>query len=214
MPTLEEIKAKLPSQCKILAVSKLQSSKKILELYQYGQRLFGENYAQEALKKMTEIKKSDVQWHFIGRLQKNKIKQIVGTFELIHSVDSIDLLRAIDQQAANKNLRQKILIQVNLSDETTKGGVPVARISETLAETTKFLNLQVVGLMTMPPLFDDAEKARPYFRQLKSLQADQQKKFQQLTELSMGTSADFWVAASEGATIVRLGTILFGERAR
>jgi PLP dependent protein len=211
MTALNDIQAKLPKTCRILAVSKLQAPEKILQLYQQGQRLFAENYAQEASEKMKIVDKADIEWHFIGRLQKNKVKQVVGRFQLIHSVDSFELAKAIDQQAQNQ---QEILVQVNLAGEASKAGVTEADLAIFLSQCALLSKVKVRGLMTMPPLFSEPEKARPYFQKLKKLQVELSKKFPSLTELSMGTSADFCIAASEGATIVRLGTILFGERVK
>jgi len=207
-----ELQKKLPPSCQIIAVSKLQSVEKILNLYGQGQRHFAENYVQEALKKQSEISKPDICWHFIGRLQKNKAKDVVGKFNMIHSVDQFTLAEAINKQAEKKNLIQKILIQVNLSKEETKGGVDEQGLDQLLEKTQQLKNIQVLGLMTMPPLEEDPEKSRPYFKKLKLLQLKLVKKYPQLKELSMGTSSDYIVAAEEGATFVRLGTILFGER--
>lgn len=197
---------------KILAVSKLQSVQKIQSLHQQGQRLFAENYVQEALEKQVQLSEFAIEWHLIGNLQKNKVKQVVGRFDLIHSVDSLALAQTIDRKASELGLYQKVLLQLNLAGEETKGGLTETEFFSLLPEFQKLSSLRVCGLMTMPPLFDDLEKARPYFRQLKSILNQTQKTIPTCLELSMGTSSDYLVAAEEGATIVRLGTILFGER--
>lgn len=202
---------------KVLAVSKLQPLQKVKALCEKGHTIFGENYVQEALLKQEPLKDYNLQWHFIGSLQKNKVKLVVGKFDLIHSVDSLELARAISNQAQKIKTSQKILLQVNLAQELTKGGFSQESLSEQWSEIIAFPGIEITGLMTMPPLSDDPEDVRAYFRELAGLQKELVKKGpgrHHLHELSMGTSHDFHVAIEEGATIVRLGTILFGERPR
>jgi pyridoxal phosphate enzyme (YggS family) len=206
--SLETVLKTLPPSTKIVAVSKKQSEKKIRELFDQGQRIFAENYVQEALLKQFILEYLiGAEWHFIGNLQKNKVKLIVGKFALIHSVDSLELAELIGKKSAEAGLTQKILLQINLAEEATKGGFSKSEFLEKIDSIKKIPGIQVTGLMTMPPLFENPEEAKPYFSELKSL-ADQHN----LKELSMGTSTDFQVAAKCGATLVRLGTILFGER--
>ena len=212
MTALSEIQTLLPQSCKIVAVSKLQPIAKMRELYSQGQRDFAENYVQEALPKLEELSPLDIQWHFIGRLQRNKVKFVVGSFFLIHSVDTLALAQEINSQAKEKKIQQKILLQVNLSGEETKGGWNRKQLAQDFEALRQLENLEVSGLMTMPPLFPDPEQTRPFFRDLKNLRDELQKSVPCCRELSMGTSADYQVAASEGATLIRLGTILFGER--
>lgn len=212
--------ADLQRQCapaRILAVSKLQPIDKIRSLYDLGQREFGENYVQEANQKMDALQDlKDLKWHLIGHLQKNKVKVSVGRFDLIHSVDSMELAQAINRQAESLSLTQKILLEVNLADESSKTGFSLEQLKKDFPALCALKNVRIEGLMTMPPLSESAELARPYFRELKKLQMDLKSISPSQTllpELSMGTSGDFAVALQEGATIVRLGTILFGERA-
>lgn len=200
------------SQTEILAVSKLQPVEKIRALYNLGQKKFAENYVQEAIAKQIELKDLDIEWHFIGSLQTNKVKFVVGQFALIHSVDSLKLAQAIDKHAGKSQIIQKILLQVNLAAEETKGGFSIKEIETLLPALLDLKNIEVAGLMTMPPLFEDAKKARPYFRELKQLRDKLKTTGHPLNILSMGTSSDYLVAASESASIVRLGTILFGDR--
>jgi len=207
-----KVKSTLPKNCQIIAVSKLQPSEKIIEVYKLGQRHFAENYVQEAVKKISDVNKEDICWHFIGSLQKNKVKDVVGRFEFIHSIDNLALAETIQKYAQKLNLTQKIFIQVNLSLEKTKGGVYKEDLSHLIEAISKLQNIKIVGLMTMPPLNIDTENTRIFFQKLKKLQIVLNKKFPDLTELSMGTSSDYLVAAEEGATFVRLGTILFGDR--
>jgi len=209
---LEVLRKELPTTCQILAVSKLQAAEKIRELWSQGQVRFAENYVQEALEKQEQLRDLKIEWHFIGRLQKNKVKLVVGNFELIHSVDSFELAKAINEAAQKLGKRQKILIQLNLAQEQSKGGLPSEELPEVLNQIKALNNIQVIGLMTMPPLFENAEDSRPYFIQLRSLLEQQKINFPSLQILSMGTSSDFRVAAESGSTLVRLGTILFGER--
>jgi pyridoxal phosphate enzyme (YggS family) len=191
----------------LVAVSKLQSTEKILNLYAKGQRIFAENYVQEALKKMEELKGYEIEWHFIGNLQKNKVKSIVNKFALIQSIDDLKVATKLNDYCHQLNIVQNILIQVNIADEISKSGVKKEELTSFVEEIKKLKNLNCQGLMAMPPLFDDPEKVRPYFRELKNLAKDFQ-----LKELSMGTSHDYLIAIQEGATLIRLGTTLFGPR--
>ncbi|WP_413289933.1 YggS family pyridoxal phosphate-dependent enzyme [Bdellovibrio sp. HCB337] len=202
---------------KLIAVSKLQPIEKIRRLHSAGHNIFAENYVQEALLKQDTLKDLDIEWHFIGTLQKNKVKMVVGKFVLVHSVDSFELARAISNYAEKIKTTQKVLIQVNLAQEITKGGFDGESLLKVWSEITALPGIEITGLMTMPPLTDDPEDVRPYFRQLRELQTELLKQGagrHPLHELSMGTSHDYHVAIEEGATIVRLGTILFGERPR
>lgn len=205
------------SPAKILAVSKLQPAEKIRWLYSQGQRLFGENYVQEALEKQEALSDlPDIQWHLIGHLQKNKAKMVVGRFYLIHSVDSLELAQVLSRQCEQKKLEQNILIQVNLAEEESKEGFSRQTLQAHWPELTKLPHLHIFGLMTMPPLTETGVEVRPYFVELRELcehlKATTNLNTHPMSELSMGTSHDYSVAAEEGATIVRLGTILFGER--
>ena len=202
---------------KLVAVSKLQPSAKILELYNQGQRRFGENYVQEALEKIDQLKAfKQIEWHFIGHLQKNKVKSVIGKFYLIHSVDSIELAEVMSRQCVLKGISQNVLLQINLSQEQSKGGLEKTMIIERWHELQKLPNLKICGLMTMPPLTETGEEVRHYFNELKELLELLKNKtditIHPMSELSMGTSHDYPVAIAEGATIIRLGTILFGER--
>ena len=212
---LEQVFCKLKScnpQTKVLAVSKLQSAQKIQDLFQKGQRLFGENYVQEALEKKAQLANLPIQWHFIGSLQKNKVKHLLGQFHLIHSVDSFELADIINRKAQEKGLRQSILLQINLAEEKTKGGFLPQNFQSQLPQLASLSSLKICGLMTMPPLFSDPNQARPFFKSLKIMFDRLKPHFPDLQELSMGTSSDYLVAAEEGATLVRLGTVLFGKR--
>jgi pyridoxal phosphate enzyme (YggS family) len=202
----------LPSSARILAVSKLQDAKRIRTLHQEGQKDFGENYVQEALAKQTTLADLPLSWHFIGHLQKNKVKDIVGRFSLIHSVDSLGLAEIIDRKSAEKSMRQKILLQMNLAGEATKGGFSESDLDRDWSALKAMPNLEIAGLMTMPPLFGEVEQTRPFFKQLRKIRDRLATELPSIRELSMGTSHDYRVAADEGATWLRLGTILFGER--
>lgn len=202
---------------KLLAVSKLQPVEKIRDLYSQGQRRFGENYVQEALDKQEALSDlADIEWHLIGHLQKNKAKYVVGKFHLIHSVESLELAQVLSRQCESKNVQQNILIQVNLAHEETKSGFDKADVLKAWSELIRLPNLHIMGLMTMPPLTETGSEVRHYFTELRELRDELKKQTDTaahpMTELSMGTSHDYRVAIEEGATIVRLGTILFGER--
>lgn len=200
----------------ILAVSKLQPVEKILQLHKTGQKNFGENYVQEALFKMEELTSYNLQWHLIGHLQKNKVKFAVGRFSLIHSVDSIELAEKINTEAESQGLKQKILLQINQAEETRKTGFQPDTFMKSWPLLEKLGSLEICGLMCLPPLLKDAEDTRPYFRslreQLQELRKMADLNSHPLDQLSMGTSHDYEVAVEEGSTIIRLGTLLFGER--
>lgn len=207
---------------RLLAVSKLQSPQKIKKLFELGQRDFGENYVQEALQKQKlfadEGTYKELRWHFIGHLQSNKVKDIAGKFELIHSVDSVKLASKINEYLRGKssNIVQKILLQINLSKEETKSGFNGQTIYDDFPTLSKLENVQICGLMTLPPLQNEPAQNRTYFQQLRQIQENLNKIIlepkKRLIELSMGTSHDFHIALEEGATIIRVGTLLFGSR--
>lgn len=202
----------------LLAVSKMQPVEKIQWLYEKGQIDFGENYVQEALKKIDHFRTATpkIQWHLIGHLQKNKVKSVVGLFELIHSVDSVELAEKINLEMGKKNPghKQKILLQINQGAEDSKTGFTEDSLELNWPRIKKMESIEVHGLMSLPPLHENPEQTRPYFKKLKKdLQRLQNDRGQHpLNQLSMGTSQDFLIAIEEGATIVRVGTLLFGER--
>ncbi|MBW1708356.1 MAG: YggS family pyridoxal phosphate-dependent enzyme [Deltaproteobacteria bacterium] len=198
-----------PADVQLVAVTKTLPSETIHAALEAGLKVFGENYIQEARAKIEEIGPS-ASWHFIGHLQTNKAKYAVKLFDLIHSVDSLKLARELDKRAESINRRIPILIQVNISEEESKSGVDKAYTADLAAQACELPNLEVRGLMTMPPFFDQPEKARPYFKALREVQ---ESIGSPLTELSMGMSGDFEVAIEEGATIIRVGTAIFGPRA-
>lgn len=206
---LNSIQKNLKPNQKILAVSKLQPVDKIKKLYTEGQVDFGENYVQEALGKIEELKDLKINWHLIGPLQKNKIKYLKNHFAYIHSVNSLETAQIISAQAEKINYVQKVFIQVNISNEESKSGFTVEEFKTKWTELSQLKHIKVVGLMTMPPLQNEPEQNQPIFKALKDL-ADQFK----LSELSMGTSHDYETALKEGATWIRLGTVLFGERTK
>ncbi len=198
---------------KLVAVSKHQDLSRILRARSQGCRDFGENYVQELLRKADVVE--DANWHFIGTLQTNKVRRLLPKVSLIHTMDRVNLAREIDKRAAVSGRRIPCLIQVNIGKEKQKGGVvPEEAISLALA-VERFEWIDLRGLMTVPPLGPDAESSRPWFRRLRGLRdAMADALGRPLPELSMGMSADFEVAIEEGATLVRVGTALFGPRAR
>ena len=199
-----------PQGVRLVTVSKTFPAKKIQEAARAGAMIFGENYVQEARAKMADLADLYLEWHFIGRLQTNKAKDVVQGFSLIHSVDRIKLAQEINRRAKSK---VAILIQVKLADEATKGGVDEAGTLELLREASGLENIEVQGFMVMPPFFDQPERARPYFRRLAGLAREARDKTGlALPELSMGMSGDFEVAVEEGATLVRVGSAIFGAR--
>lgn len=205
-----------PEDIRLVAVSKTVPPDRIRQAIEAGATTFGENYIQEAREKIQALADLQVSWHFIGHLQSNKAKYAVKLFDMIHSVDSIKLAREIDKQAAKIGKIQPILIQVNISEELTKSGTAPENTFELVTEANRLEHVSVKGLMTMPPFFDDPERARPYFRALFDLRRrirDVLHSEIALPELSMGMTGDFEAAIAEGATMVRIGTAIFGKRA-
>ena len=191
----------------LLAVSKLQPIEKIKSLADQGQIHFGENYVQEALEKIETLQELHLQWHLIGPLQKNKVKYLKNNFAYIHSVDSLALAELLSAKCSLINYRQKIFIQVNLAAESSKSGFSDEELVKQWTQLKSLPFLEIVGLMTMPPLENSSEKNRVYFRKLKTLGTQLN-----LHEFSMGTSQDYRIALEEGATWIRIGTVLFGDR--
>ncbi|MDY7030601.1 MAG: YggS family pyridoxal phosphate-dependent enzyme, partial [Thermodesulfobacteriota bacterium] len=174
----------------------------------------GENYVQEAKQKIEKFGQQ-VQWHMIGHLQTNKVKSAVNLFHMIQAVDRIEVAREINKRGVNLGKKISVLIQVNISQEDSKSGVEKERVVSLVSEIADLTHIQVKGLMTMPPFFADPEEARPYFKSLRKLRDEiERERFQDtsMRELSMGMSNDFEVAIQEGATLVRVGTAIFGER--
>jgi len=200
-----------PAQVRLVAVSKTVPVERIREAVAAGQRLFGENYLQEARGKIEALGET-ASWHFIGHLQSNKAKAAVALFELIHGVDRLKLAAALEAAAAQIGKVQEILIQVNLAAEASKSGAAPEAAAGLLREISRLPHLRVRGLMTMPP-FLDPEAVRPYFRALRELRDHlRDSSGLPLPELSMGMSGDYEVAVEEGATLVRVGTAIFGSR--
>jgi pyridoxal phosphate enzyme (YggS family) len=204
-----------PADIRLVAVTKKIPEKKIIEAIEAGADILGENFIQEARKKTDNLSSYNVSWHFIGHLQSNKAKYAVRMFDLIHTVDSMKLALEINKQAEKINKIQNILIQVNISGELSKSGVEPGKAMNLLKEISRLKNLSVKGLMGMPPYFSNPEKARPFFASLRKLQESIKKEdipgiF--MKELSMGMTGDFEAAIEEGATLVRIGTAIFGKR--
>ena len=204
-----------PDSIRLISVSKQVSSGKIIEAYQAGSKCFGENKVQEAVSKIEEVKTQDISWHFIGHLQKNKIKYLDSRFELIHSIDSLSLAEKISTYFEGQNQRQAVLLQVNVSGEEAKFGMTPAQLEDQLSSFGQLKGIQVQGLMTIPPQNPEAENSRQYFSALRVLRD----KFQamniegvELKELSMGMTNDYLIAVEEGATLVRVGNAIFGQR--
>jgi pyridoxal phosphate enzyme (YggS family) len=198
---------------RIVAVTKTRGPEAVRAAVAAGLTDIGENRVQEALQKQELLVGLPIAWHLIGSLQRNKARQAVGRFVLIHSVDRGDLSAELDRRAAADAL-QPILVQVNCSDEPQKGGVEPRELPALLEALARLEHLEVRGLMTMSALTDDAAEQRRAFRRLRELQGAAVQSGFRLPELSMGMSGDFPVAVEEGATMIRLGTVLFGERDR
>jgi len=203
-----------PDTVRLVAVSKTKPAAMIEMAAVAGQRLFGESYAQEFAAKADEVQQP-VEWHFIGGLQTNKVKYLAGKVNLIHSVDRLALAEEINRQWAKIDQVVNILIQLNLGEEESKSGTGEANLEELLRRVAELPHLRIRGLMALPPCLADPEEVRPFFRRLRQL-ADMMTKRNipgvEMAELSMGMSHDFEVAIEEGATLVRVGAAIFGER--
>lgn len=203
-----------PKEVTLIAVSKTKPVEMIEEAIEAGARVFGENKVQELCDKYEQLPK-DLHWHLIGHLQRNKVKYIVDKAELIHSVDSMKLAEEISKEALKKNVEVNILIEVNVAEEESKFGVSVEETFALVEEIAKLPGIHIQGLMTIAPYTDDPEENRPVFRTLKKLAVDIKKKNIDnvcMDVLSMGMTGDYQVAVEEGATLVRVGTGIFGER--
>jgi pyridoxal phosphate enzyme (YggS family) len=205
-----------PADIRLVAVSKTFGPDRIRAAAAAGQLDFGENKVQEALAKMPALADLPLRWHLIGHLQSNKARKAVGPFALLQSVDSLDLLLRLDRIAAETGRQVDVLVQLDLAGEPTKFGLPPGELDGVLDAARNLEHARVRGLMLLPPWFDDPEQARPYFRRLREIrdrQLDRGVPPELLRDLSMGMSHDFEVAVAEGATIVRVGTAIFGRRA-
>ncbi|MEG2004630.1 MAG: YggS family pyridoxal phosphate-dependent enzyme [Bilophila sp.] len=202
-----------PEDTRLIAVSKLHPAEAIAAAATFGQRVFGENYVQEALAKQDELAGKDVEWHFIGHVQTNKAKDVSGRFTLIHTVDSLKFAETLARRLPETVARQGVLLQVNIGDEPQKAGVAIADLPALAEAVFALPQLEVRGLMCLPPVFDAGEGARPYFARLRELRdALEARLGVALPELSMGMSGDCSQAVEEGATLVRVGTDIFGPR--
>lgn len=199
---------------KLIAVSKTKPDEEILAVYHQGQRLFGENKVQEMCGKSERLPE-DIKWHLIGHLQQNKVKRAVKTAAMIHSVDSAALAQTISKEAEKLGIVIPVLAEVNIAEEESKFGISGENVEEFLREISTMPGILIKGLMTVAPYVDDPEENRPVFRRLKEICVDiNNKRINNiyLSELSMGMTNDFEVAIEEGATFVRVGTAIFGER--
>lgn len=203
-----------PKEVTLIAVSKTKPVAMLEEIYAAGMRQFGENKVQELTSK-EEVMPKDINWHMIGHLQTNKIKYIVDKVALIHSVDSVKLAAAIDKEAKKKNVICDVLLEVNIAEEESKFGFTAEDVIPALDELKEFTNIRIRGLMTIAPFVENPEDNRPVFSALRKLSVDiAEKNIDNISVeiLSMGMTNDFEVAIEEGATMVRVGTAIFGER--
>jgi len=203
-----------PASVRLVAVSKTKPAAMINEAAAAGQVVFGENYVQEFVDKLEQVT-APVEWHFIGGLQSNKVKYLRGKVAMIHSVDRLSLAEEIDRQWGKIDRKIDLLLEVNLGEEDSKSGTTEAKLIELVRQVAALPHVRIRGLMALPPWLDDPEAVRPYFRRLREL-AENIARLQisgvAMDELSMGMSNDFEVAIEEGATLVRVGTAIFGAR--
>ena len=213
----DEIRASLPAGVRLVAVSKFKPAEDISALYQHGQRVFGENHAQE-MKAKHEVLPKDIEWHFIGHLQTNKVKYIAPYVSLIHSIDSIDLLKEVNKHAVKNNRVIPCLLQFHIADEETKFGFTFEECATMLnsAEFQELKNVKIHGVMGMATFTDDQEQVRGEFRHLHQIFQDLKSQYfaqnPDFKEISMGMSEDYPIAVEEGSTLVRIGSAIFGPR--
>jgi pyridoxal phosphate enzyme (YggS family) len=198
----------------LVAVTKTHPAEKVREAIEAGQTLFGESRVQEARAKIPELP-SNVRWHFIGHLQKNKIRHALPLFELFHGVDSLALAQEINRIAADEGMHPRVLLEINVAGEGSKFGFSAKNLRAEMESLLGLPRLSILGLMAIPPLAEQAEASRKYFAELRELRDRLQTEFRvDLAQLSMGMTHDFPIAVGEGATLVRVGTAIFGERTR
>ncbi len=195
---------------KLIAVSKTFPSDIIKKVYDCGIVDFGENYVQEMLKKQEELRDYQIRWHFIGHLQKNKAKYIWDKIEMLHSLDSLELAKILDKRLKGKDFKLKCLIQINIGNEPNKYGINVNEIDSFIQAVKDFKNIKIKGFMCIPPFSIYKEESRKYYKKMREIFETYQNN--DITELSMGMSNDFEVAIEEGATMIRIGTLIFGHR--
>jgi len=201
-------------EIELVAISKTHDSARVREAVEAGQTLFGESRVQEARVKIPELP-SSLRWHFVGHLQKNKIRHALPLFELIHSIDSLGLAQDVNRIAEEEGLHPRVLLEVNVAGEGSKFGFQPNKLREEMETLLALPRLSILGLMTIPPLAEEAEKSRRFFVQLRELREQLQTEFNvDLAQISMGMTQDFSAAIEEGATLVRVGTAIFGERSR
>jgi len=201
-------------EIELVAITKTHDAERVREAIEAGQILFGESRVQEARVKIPELP-SNLRWHFVGHLQKNKIRHALPLFELIHSVDSLSLAQEINRIAEEEGMHPRVLLEVNVAGEGSKFGFPPDKLRQDMEALLALPRLSIEGLMTIPPLAKEAEASRGYFVDLRKLRDRLETEFQmKLPHLSMGMTNDFPVAVEEGATLARVGTAIFGERSR
>jgi PLP dependent protein len=200
------------NEVELVAITKTHPAERIREAVEAGQTLFGESRVQEARAKIPELP-SNLRWHFVGHLQKNKIRHALPLFELFHGVDSLALAREMNRMAAEEGGHPRVLLEVNVAGEGSKFGFKAETLRTEIELLLDLPRLSLEGLMCIPPLADEAEASRKFFMQLRELRNSLEKEFDvKLPHLSMGMTQDFWIAVEEGATLVRVGTAIFGER--
>jgi PLP dependent protein len=201
-------------EIELVAITKMHPAEKVREAAEAGQTLFGESRVQEARAKIPELP-SNLRWHFVGHLQKNKIRHALPLFELFHGIDSVALAREINRIAVEDGMHPRVLLEVNVAGEGSKFGFNPETVCAEMESLLALHRLSIEGLMCLPPLAEEPEASRKYFVQLREMRDSLGREFDvKLAHLSMGMTQDFWIAVEEGATLVRVGTAIFGERTR
>jgi pyridoxal phosphate enzyme (YggS family) len=205
---------RMAGDVELVAITKTHPAEKVREAIAAGHTLFGESRVQEARAKIPELP-SNLRWHFVGHLQRNKIRHALPLFELFHGVDSLELAREMNRIAAEEGAHVRVLLEINVAGEGTKFGFKPEAVRREMEALLALPRLSIEGLMCLPPLAKEAEASRKYFAQLRQLRDSLAEEFgASLPHLSMGMTQDYWVAVEEGATLVRVGTAIFGERSK
>lgn len=210
---IKKYRAELPKEVKLVAISKTKPNEDIIEAYDAGQRIFGENKIQEMTEKWENLPK-DIEWHMVGHVQRNKVKYMAPYVNLVHAVDSLKLLKEINKQAQSNERNINCLLQIKIADEDSKFGISAEEAEVILdsEEYKKMENARIIGLMGMATFTDDTVKVKREFQYLKKIFDRLQQQFPELKELSMGMSGDYKIAVESGSTMVRIGSSIFGER--
>lgn len=210
---IDELLSEIGNTVTLIAASKTRSAEEVEKAFNFGIKNMGENYIKEGIEKIEKLKENkEIVWHFIGHLQKNKVKKAVKYFDIIQTVDSYKLAELINKETEKINKKMKVMIEINIAEEEQKNGIMPNQVEGLAEKIIKLPNLELIGLMTMGPVVDNIEDIRPFFKKAKSIYDNLKNKVGNLQYLSMGMSDSYKIAIEEGSNMVRIGTKIFGPR--